>query len=440
MRKYIFLTFLISITAGCNNLEDAELSERQTFIKFFNAPHNFTAAGMEIIPGGYVLLGNMVVNDTLTIAALIETDNNGNRVGAIHYFSNEGITGKAFKPIFNGGSLNGYVVVGDSIKVNPFEEQAANIEIASVKLLQLDPNFEVVKQYVRTDKRPISPSHPIKIDYVGHALTITDDGRVFVLGGVKEGVVAQQASPELTQLVEFDNSLDSTWSIEYDINDKTYQNSRSLIYNNGLITWASAIALPQGTFNQSYVSVPVAEEQSIFVNFSQIGQTSNQLFVPGDICQANNPVFGFGVVGTYSIETNGSLGNLFFLRVNSNGDIQPNSIRFFDGRSGTDNLNDPDQSNVLDGGETVTSTYDGGFVVAGTTTLSSENGKDIWLIKINSAGDAVWSKTFGGSGNQIPVSIRALPSGELLICGTNTVGGFSSIFLIKTDGNGEIKK
>ena len=443
MRKILLTVITFLFLTACTNLDEADLSGRQTFIKYFDGPHNFTAASLELIPGGYAILGNMRVNDTLNISAMIETDENGIRIGDIHYFNDEGLTGYAFKPLISGAGLSGYVIVGDSTKVNPFEDQAANIVVASLKLLQVNSqSFEIEKRYVRTDKKPISPSNPVKIDFFGRTLALTDDGRVYVLGGLKEGVIGQQAAPELTQLIEFNSSLDSVWSIEYDINDRTYQNSKTLIHNgtNNRITWASGLAIEQGGFNTSYVTIPVAEEQSTFVNFSQIGQTSNQLFIPGDITTASNPVFGYGVTGTYSIETNGSKGNVFFLKANQNGDIIPGSVRYFDGGNGIEPLTDPTQSTVLDGGETITSTVDGGFVIAGTTTLSSGSGMDLWLIKINAIGNAVWSRTFGGDGDEVPSTIRELPSGELLICGTKTLGGFSSIFLVKTDKNGELNK
>lgn len=238
--------------------------------------------------------------------------------------------------------------------------------------------------------------------------------------------------------MQLNSAADSVWSIEYDINDRTYQNSKSLIYNNGQIIWSTALAIDQGGFNSSYIGIPVAEEQSTFVNFSLVGQTTTQLFVPGDISAAKNAAFGFGVTGRYSSETNGSKSNLFFLRAYASGDIIPGSIRYFDGRSGDTALDDPNESDVQDAGETITATKDGGFIIAGYTQLESGKGKDLWLIKIDAFGEPVWQKTLGGSGDQVPSAIRELPSGEILICGTNTVGGFSSIFLIKAERKGEL--
>jgi hypothetical protein len=440
MRKALLPFFILTITLGCSNLEDAEPSERKTFIKFFNGAYTLSATSVESIPGGYVILGNMQVNDTSVVTIVLETDENGNQIGEPHRYP--GGTGKAIKPIIGtDGQVDGYVIVGDSIKIDPFAEQAANTEIASMRLLLLSPTFNVVKKYFRSDKRPISGTHPVKQDFFGQTLTITSDGKVFVLGIVKDGVVGQQAAPQKTILMQFNNAADSVWSIEYDINDRTYQNSKSLIYDNSLINprliWSTALAIDQGGFNSSYISIPVVEEQSIFIGYDVIGQATTQLFVPGDI-SASKIGNGFGVTGRYSSETNGSKSNLFFLLVYPTGGIVTGSERYFDGRSGGTVLANKNESEVQDGGETIIATTDGGYMIAGYTELESGKGKDLWLIKMDRSGEPVWQKTLGGSGDQVPSTIRELPSGEILICGTNTVGGFSSIFLIKADKKGLI--
>lgn len=446
MRKVLLPLFILTIFIGCSNLEDADPSERKTFIKFFNGANDLTATAVESIPGGYVILGNMQVNDTTVVTVVIETDENGNQIGQPHRFP--GGSGNAIKPIFSGtGTIDGYVIVGDSIKIDPFAEQAANTEIASLRVLRLDPAFQlpaVKPSYFRSDKRPLTPSHPVKQDFFGQTLTITPTGKIFVLGIVKDGVVGQQTAPQKTMIIELSNTLDSLWSIEYDINDRTYQNSKSLIYNTTgtepKLTWATAQAVDQGGFNKSYICIPVAEERSTFFNFGLYGETTDQLFVPEDIAATYDAGFGFGITGTYSIETNGSKSNLFFLRAYPNGTVVPGSDRYFDGRTGITNLPNKNESAIQDGGETIAATSDGGYIIAGYTELSSGNGKDIWLIRMDPTGEPMWQKTLGGSGDQVPCSVRELPSGEILIGGTNTVGGFSSMFLIKTDSNGEISK
>ena len=118
MRKVLFTAFILSIVIGCSNLEDAEPSDRKTFIKFFNGAYSLSATAIESIPGGYVILGNMQVNETSVVTIVIETDKNGNQIGEPHSFP--GGTGNAIKPIFSStGQVEGYVIVGDSIKSIP---------------------------------------------------------------------------------------------------------------------------------------------------------------------------------------------------------------------------------------------------------------------------------------------------------------------------------
>lgn len=115
------------------------------------------------------------------------------------------------------------------------------------------------------------------------------------------------------------------------------------------------------------------KEQSVPVNFSQTGETSTQLFLPADIQPASSPAFGYGVVGTYSQITDGSKGNIFFLRVDANGTIIPGSDRYFDG-IGSFNATpqNKDNSEIVDEGKAIAATSDGGFVLVGTMTTTPQ--------------------------------------------------------------------
>ncbi|MBK7650984.1 MAG: hypothetical protein IPJ20_09880 [Flammeovirgaceae bacterium] len=78
-------------------------------------------------------------------------------------------------------------------------------------------------------------------------------------------------------------SLDSAWVKFYPLLSNTYANAKSIHYSNGNIIWASAIADVQGDFTTSYVTVPFVKEQSVPVNFSTLGETTSQKFLPKDI-------------------------------------------------------------------------------------------------------------------------------------------------------------
>lgn len=90
---------------------------------------------------------------------------------------------------------------------------------------------------------------------------------------------------------------------------------------------------------------------------------------------------------------------------------------------------------------------------AGTSYLTSEGGRDIFIQKMDAGGNLLWAKSIGGTSGDFGLSIAIDPSGNLLItgsfiftmdfdpgAGTSTLSagsnGASDIFVLKLDANG----
>ena len=89
----------------------------------------------------------------------------------------------------------------------------------------------------------------------------------------------------------------------------------------------------------------------------------------------------------------------------------------------------------------VVQTSDGGFAILGTTSsFSSELEYDFWLVKIDSLGNLLWNRTYGGTGTDDGWSIIELASSELVLVGwTSSYGnGSGDSYLIKTDRDGNL--
>ena len=93
-----------------------------------------------------------------------------------------------------------------------------------------------------------------------------------------------------------------------------------------------------------------------------------------------------------------------------------------------------------DWGRCVQNTQQGGFVVAGSTQSSGAGAQDVWLILTDQNGDKIWSKTFGGTGDDYANYVQQTTDGGFILTGTTRSfgGGGAYIWLIRTDADGNI--
>ena len=91
-----------------------------------------------------------------------------------------------------------------------------------------------------------------------------------------------------------------------------------------------------------------------------------------------------------------------------------------------------------DEGYSVQQTTDEGYIITGQTT-SSDGDMDLLLVKTDELGDTIWSKTYGGYGDDIGYSVQQTTDGGYIVTGflENYYTEHTDVYLLKTDNNGD---
>jgi len=128
---------------------------------------------------------------------------------------------------------------------------------------------------------------------------------------------------------------------------------------------------------------------------------------------------GFAVTGTYSSIVNT---DIWVLKLNSFGDTVWTKTY-----GGTDG----------EMGHSIVQTFDDGFAITGPTRSFGAGAVDIWILRLDSFGDTLWTRTFGGTDWDRSYSIvQTSDSGFAVVGHTYSFGIGGDVYLIKTDSLG----
>ena len=91
-------------------------------------------------------------------------------------------------------------------------------------------------------------------------------------------------------------------------------------------------------------------------------------------------------------------------------------------------------------GYSIQQTRDSGYIITGYTNSYGAGGTDVYLIKINNIGDTLWTKTYGGIGAEQGNLVQQTNDGGYIIVGSSNEFSttFNNVYLIKTDSIGNL--
>jgi hypothetical protein len=81
---------------------------------------------------------------------------------------------------------------------------------------------------------------------------------------------------------------------------------------------------------------------------------------------------------------------------------------------------------------------DSGFIITGTTNINGTAGFDFFLLRTDSTGNMLWAKTYGGNGFQYSFSVQETHDGGFIFGGLSASSGlYNDYYIIKTDAYGD---
>lgn len=86
----------------------------------------------------------------------------------------------------------------------------------------------------------------------------------------------------------------------------------------------------------------------------------------------------------------------------------------------------------------VQQTFDGGYIIAGGTASFGAGLEDVYVVKTNSLGDTLWTRTYGCALYDAGFSVQQTSDGGYIIAGDDSGGvGFGRVYLLKTSSTGK---
>jgi hypothetical protein len=91
-------------------------------------------------------------------------------------------------------------------------------------------------------------------------------------------------------------------------------------------------------------------------------------------------------------------------------------------------------------GYCVEETHDKCYVIVGYTNSYGSGGYDIYFIKVDTLGNLLWEKTYGGGMNEFGYSVKETYDKGFIIAGVKELGnaGYKNIYVLKTDSLGNV--
>ncbi len=420
MRRFLPIS-LAALLLSCLSETSVDPGSSATFIRYYNGGNNDEAKGLELAPGGYMVMGTTRIQKSeaeipRTKIKLIKTDASGNPLWQRLYpgfaDTDRDYLASAIKAIVDvNGTITGYIIIGDVIKKSgPF----AGVSQSFVLKVDTDGNGLDSLDFA------FNPGIAEK----GRAVNIEPNGIILALSTQgTDNMILTEIDPTTFDRVNTPREFAS---------GETTLSNRLVIDAAGKAVFSGERTVAGETGVRFIRSIP----DSPTTDFDHFISEPGYSYAGADFCPFGT---GYAILGATNKKPDGSLGqdtDILFFKLKSDGSRDTLNTFPFD-----DPLTPINEDNQIDAGSAIATTIDGGLVFlssVNSTAIDGRGDSDFYMIKIDAFGTKIWTSQFGSRFKDEGIAIRALSDGSFLALGTTTQGALKILTLFRTNSNGRI--
>ncbi len=368
----------------------------QTWEKTYDNGHRDDGHSVEQTnDGGYIVTGSTIIWSDFMASHykvyIIKTDNNGDTLWTKTYGGEDQHHGNSIQQTTDGG----FIITGFTYSLQT--------QTGDVYLIKTDENGDSL--WTRT-------YGGVYVDVGRSVKQTTDDG--FIITGYTRS--SGTGSSEV-YLIKTDSNGDTLWTKTFGGEEDDKGWSVQQTNDGGYIITGYTLSFGASYYSDVYLIKTDSNGDSLWTKVfnggsSDLGYSVEQTTDGGYIISGVTWSSGYGNDDVYLIKTD------------CNGDTL--WTKTFGGTAYESGLTSVQQ------------TIDGGYIVTGSTNSFGNGNDDVFLIKTDSDGNTLWTRTFGGTGDDCGISVQQTTDGGYIIVGDTWSFGtnYDDVYLIKTDENG----